>query len=533
MTFLARWMDGDQPWPRGCWPNEAQRLLLQACLLEDDAAATRAWQKWEALVPWDFIDFGSHRLLLLLHDRLRRLGLTSKDQGRLAGVARYYWVQTELRQRQAIAILQLFENAQIPTLLLKGAALNATVYRTGFRAMNDLDVAVRREDAPRAVQLLNEADAAPPKIVSDESFRFGHGTNFSLADGTEIDLHWDFFHSRSLSPDQQQTLWDASLPVKIGPASSQVLCPADQLLHTCEHGVRYNETPPFRWLADAFQIIRAAGSDLDWLRLAAQARECNAVLQVSRSLQWLNENLDLPIPDEALADLDESKMSLADRLEYRVAGQRGLAGQHTFWQTFPEHAFAWYREGRPGSLAKYHCLQHNISQNYGGRWWEFTKLGVLQTASRVKAAVPSIGKVRRFVVSTLPDDEIIGCHEVERSGHRTFRWTSGESSLVVTLPPGQYDVDVHVFPWRDWGSDLASELRVDFNRNGCLVTPVGNRNRVLRFSIQRDMFGSTPQQRLTFRCGSFRDVPEDEKRHLGLPLKAVCFRPRKSGGTES
>ncbi|WP_430454499.1 nucleotidyltransferase domain-containing protein [Rhodopirellula europaea] len=533
MKFLARWMDGEQAWPGGCWPNEAQRLLLQACLLEDDAAATSAWRKWEELVPWDFIDFGSHRLLLLLHDRLRRLGLTSKDQGRLAGVARYYWVQTELRQRQAMGILQLFEKAQIPTLLLKGAALNATVYRTGFRAMNDLDVAVRREDAPRAVQLLNEAGTAPPRNVSEESFRHGHGTNFNLADGTEVDLHWDFFHSRSLSAAQQQSLWDASLPVKIGPASSRVLCPADQLLHTCEHGVRYNETPPFRWLADAFQITRAAGTEMDWQRIASQATEYNAVLQVRRSLQWLNEHLDLPIPDEALANLDDQEVSLANRMEYRVTGQRGLAGQHTFWQTFPEHVFAWHRQGRPGSLTKYHCLQHNISQNHRSRFAEFMKLGMLQTVSRVKAVVPLIRKRQRFVVSTLADDEMIGCHEVERSGHRTFRWTSGESTLVVTLPRGEYDVDVHVFPWRDWESDLASELKIDFNRHGCLVTPVGDRNRVLRFSIQRDMFCPASQQRLTFRCGSFRDVPEEETRHLGLPLQSVCFRPRKCGGTES
>ncbi|WP_236696634.1 nucleotidyltransferase family protein [Rhodopirellula islandica] len=526
-------MDQDQAWPRGCWPNQAQRLLLQACLLEDDAAAIRAWQKWEDLVPWDFIDFGSHRLLLLLHDRLRRLGLASRNQGRLAGVARYYWVQTELRQRQAVAILQLFEKAQIPTLLLKGAALNATVYRTGFRAMNDLDVAVRREDAPQAVQLLNQAEAAPPLNVTEDSFRVGHGTNFSLAEGTEVDLHWDFFHSRSLSPTQQQSLWDASLPVKIGPANSRVLCPADQLLHTCEHGVRYNETPPFRWLADSFQIIRTAGAEMDWQRLAEQAREWNAVLQVRRSLQWLNDHLDVPIPDEALANLDDTKVSLANRLEYRVTGQRGLAGQHTFWQTFPEHVFAWQRQGRPGSLAKYHCLQHNISQNHRTRFTEFTKLGLLQTVSRVKAVVPSIRKRQRFVVSTLADDEIVGCHEVERSGHRTFRWTSGESTLVVTLPRGDYDVDVRVFPWRDWETDLASELRVDFDRNVVLVTAEGNRNRVLRFSIQRDMFGPASQQRLTFRCGRFRGVPEGETRHLGLPLQTVCFRPRSCGGTES
>ncbi|QDT07301.1 hypothetical protein K227x_57280 [Rubripirellula lacrimiformis] len=527
MTFLTRWIDRDRSWPHGCWPNEAQQLLLQACLLEDDAAATDAWRQWEELVPWDFIDSGSHRLLLLLNDRLQRMGQTSKNQGRLTGVARYYWVQTEVKQRQAVPILQQFEAAQIPTLLLKGASLNATVYQTGFRAMNDLDLVVRREDAQQAVQLLNQAGADPPMQVSDETIHVGHGTNFSFPNGAQVDLHWDFFHSRSLTAAQQQSLWDASVPVQIGPANSRVLCAADQLLHTCEHGVRYNESPPFRWLADAHQIIRAAGSSMDWQRLADQARQIDAVLPVQRTLQWLRSHLALPIPDEAIAALESSEVSLSSRLEYRVTGHRGVAGKHTFWQTFPEHVFAWRRQGRQPSLIQYHCLQHNISQDFGATFAELAKIGLLQTASRVRSAAPTIRNVYRYAVATMPDDQIAGFYGVERYRHQIFRWTGRESTLTVSLPRGDYDVQVRLLPWRKWTNDLDADLRVDFSRAVRPVTSDGRDNRFLRFSIQRDMFGPTLHQRLTFRCTRFRDVPESEQRHLGFPLQMVQFRPTK------
>ncbi len=67
-------------WPQGCWPNEVQRLLLEACLLEDQVAAQEAFRAWAGKVDLLFVDNGSHMLLLMLYERFRQWNI---DHARL------------------------------------------------------------------------------------------------------------------------------------------------------------------------------------------------------------------------------------------------------------------------------------------------------------------------------------------------------------------------------------------------------------------------------------------------------------------
>ena len=73
-------------------------------------------------------------------------------------LARTVWLQAHLA-----AFLRACAEAELPVIVLKGAALAETVYpRLGLRDFRDLDILVRPADAPRARVVLESRSAMPP-----------------------------------------------------------------------------------------------------------------------------------------------------------------------------------------------------------------------------------------------------------------------------------------------------------------------------------------------------------------------------------
>ena len=56
------------------WPTATQTMLLSAALAEDAIEALEAWARWRDAVDFENLDYGSHRLLPLLHRNLVRHG---------------------------------------------------------------------------------------------------------------------------------------------------------------------------------------------------------------------------------------------------------------------------------------------------------------------------------------------------------------------------------------------------------------------------------------------------------------------------
>jgi hypothetical protein len=74
------------------------------------------------------------------------------------------------------------------------------------------------------------------------------------------------------------------------------LSAADQLVHICAHGLRWDETPTVRWAADAMAILNGAGSELEWDRVVERSRAWRVTVAVSQALTWLREFLEAPVP---------------------------------------------------------------------------------------------------------------------------------------------------------------------------------------------------------------------------------------------
>ena len=81
------------------WPTPAQELLLGFCLESYSAAAARRWSDWKAKVPLDDLEYASFPLMSMVSMRLTDLGIADPDIGRIKGLHRYQWAQSQVNFR--------------------------------------------------------------------------------------------------------------------------------------------------------------------------------------------------------------------------------------------------------------------------------------------------------------------------------------------------------------------------------------------------------------------------------------------------
>lgn len=304
-----------------CWPTAEQQLLLRACLLEGEAAAN-AWQQWTARVDIEAIDAGTYRLLPLLHKNLERLGLQDKNSSKLKGVHRLTWCRNRLLFHHVQAPLKALNEAGVPVMLLKGAALIDDFYKDrGARPMGDFDILVPTSQATCAIGVLQSAGWRPLRrsleSFSANYFSIMHADAFVNDDGYEIDLHWHLLYE-CCWPEADQDFWQMTGAREFEGATVQTLAPGDLLLHVCTHGVRWNRVPALRWIADAKLILDAARPQIDWNRFIRLARDRELTLVVHGSLGYLDCHLEGNIPRDVLQALASSPVSRPAQLDFQT-----------------------------------------------------------------------------------------------------------------------------------------------------------------------------------------------------------------------
>lgn len=313
----------------GCWPQEAQRLLLKACLLERPKALA-AWERWQSLVDLDAIDPGSVRLLPLLYSRLTGMGVDSPLLARLRGVQRQTWYRNQLLIGKVASLLERLHARGIPTIALKGLALVPHAYgHVALRPMADADLLVPAAQAASAAETLVDAGWTRAHPAHEWPPRFTASRAFAHALGLELDLHVHAMHE-CLEADADDDFWTAAVPLDVGGAPTQALCPADQLLHVITHGFRRSTVPPIRWLADAVVVVRAAGAGLDWSRFVAQARRRRVALMALDGLRFMTAELDVDVPAAVPDRLRRGGVGLEERVEHWARSEPGrlrLAGE--------------------------------------------------------------------------------------------------------------------------------------------------------------------------------------------------------------
>ena len=297
----------DAPSTGGVRPTAEQELLLDA-ILRDGAEATAAWRRWAGSVDFSQLDAGSARLLPLLYRQLAVRGTPAADIEGLRAEYVRTWQTNQFRLRDLRDVVGLLQDAGVPVLLLKGAALLvAYCPDPGLRPMGDCDLLVPYALAPRALSILARAGWKPNGASP-------HAQPLTHEKGFDLDLHWNLFVEES-GPTVDEPFWHAALPAPLGERTVRVLAPADQLLHVCVHGAQWSPTPGVRWVADAAMLL-AARPDLDWDRLIAQAERCRLTLAAGLTLGYLRDRFSVGIPDDVLRRLRTDRISRAERRQF-------------------------------------------------------------------------------------------------------------------------------------------------------------------------------------------------------------------------
>ena len=520
-------------WP-GSLMGESDLRLVRACLLPRGVAEAEylQWREEESLdsQPTPVI-----KLLPILYRRLltwERSDLPEID--RLKGIHRYYWAKTQSLLRHKDQLARHLAESGVPSLLLKGAALNLAYYRTPeIRPMDDFDLLVPGEKGPEAIRLLEEmgwrmVGRIPQSRDDGEFSRYLHALAFrSSRDGALLDLHCHLtqFHLR---PEDDAFFWERSREFSFGEATVRLPSAEDLVFHLIVHLVQYSSSPGLLWPVDVVRILDREGENFDWQKLVAAADHSNMAPPVGRALGFLRDVIGLEdrIPSSVVEELHQRPGSLLQRLELRAA-QRPLPRHSTFFQRLPTNLLSYLRftSGRSPLrrirelgpfLRVVNFYDHSpIRQGLANAQREIrNRNAAIRNWWRNRNRKPRAGDIANY-----PESDLDGFHLCEPFEEGILRWTQSDCVIRFDRPPERYAVTIRLAGVR-LEADLKKSLAIRFNSRRLEPLEVGRRE--IRILLPESAFVHGTLQALHLHCDEM-DTGGVDRRELGLPVLGIDF----------
>ena len=318
------------------------RDALIAAALDEPQRALAAWRR--------LVESGIHdpdnvaaRWLPLVALNIKSLVPDAQSRADLERAAREAWAYNVRHLCATRPVLSQLRANGLDVVLLKGAALGATVYpHPGARLLGDIDILVRPHLWATACDLLTglgwesrTSAEAPESTV--------HAKSFANRSGTMVDLH-RYVLPECVWEGADERAWTRIEPVAAHSVDVLVLGPADQLLHTCVHGIGWSRVHASLWIADAVFLIRAAGHRLSWDVVVEEARQRELSVQVGECLELVRHLGHVDVPRWTLEALRRDRSILqAVECRSKVRPVLGPGGLLTY-------ALAWRRRRRHGPI---------------------------------------------------------------------------------------------------------------------------------------------------------------------------------------
>jgi hypothetical protein len=305
------------------WPTPRQKLLLQAALAEGEESAG-AWRRLPPELDLDEVEPGSYPLLPLLFRRLEEDAGDHPLLPRLKGMYRRTWYVNQLRLDRLLPALVTLQEAGVEPLVISGWELACRYYDDlGLRPVRGLHAFVRPERVEQSLELLRASGWQGELEPSPAALRSRHAAWLADGDGNDFVLHWRPFHEFVSPQGGLDELWAAAIEFPLGDTTARALCPSDELLNVCLSGARSSAWQNLQWLADAVVVLRAAGGEIDWSRVVAQATSRFATLRLRDALVYLRTTVGAPVPPEVLGELERVPVSRRERLAHRAGAWTG------------------------------------------------------------------------------------------------------------------------------------------------------------------------------------------------------------------
>lgn len=305
-------------------PADPYLHLLTLCLpIDDTPLLTCRVAEAAARIPdWNMLPTLAerHNMAPLLYRRLKSAAVEPPPaiQRSLAAQTLRHRLINQVRRRLLGRIAIHFRQAEIPLLVLKGAALAHLLYpEPGLRPMNDLDILVRRQDLEISRQIFREMGfQGNSKEINWSKDRHLPALNQALEGfNISLEVHYCLFQDAHLRPwFGFEDLVEAPLSFTLAEnIHAQTLGYSDMLYHLCQHAL-YNDRglAPLRWIwiADILNFSERFCAQIDWDLLHKRRPAVIHALQLLHFISPLSETLrqqasiDLPAaPAQAGEDL--------------------------------------------------------------------------------------------------------------------------------------------------------------------------------------------------------------------------------------
>lgn len=186
--------------------NSEEKFLLALCGLESsEGQKQEILQLMEEHIDWDrYLKLvNEHGIIALEAYNIRELGFSDRvpegvmnvlDNARMKTLMRNTWQIQQWKE-----VNDILSAAGIKHVLLKGMALEHTVYRSlGLRQMTDTDILVKKDDALRAWNLLQQHGFIP-EIIKSPLYKkiiteIGKHLPTLVKDGYAVEIHNRLFH---------------------------------------------------------------------------------------------------------------------------------------------------------------------------------------------------------------------------------------------------------------------------------------------------------------------------------------------------
>jgi hypothetical protein len=326
--------------------------------LRQGAAKVRDWDEVAA-------EAERHGVAPLLYFHLKAAGvhIPLRAKRQLQGLTVRHRAANQVRLRLLHNILEAYQSAGIPALVLKGAALSQLVYpEPGLRPMSDLDLLVLPSQARRAQQVLADLGfhAPPPNEAVFSHRHFGAATRCVEEILVAVEIHHQLVStyrdnarayvyntlapilgpnarfmnpepgiqrraSRAKALDEAALLGiegslDRRLSFSMGNLTAYTLNYEDTLGYLCWHLTSHVNVWDFGrliWVADAVSFAEHFAAQMDWKRIA---RRFPAALDTLALLHWVT-----PLSDELLG-----------RASIQIGGRpRGIGMEYRGWPRTP------------------------------------------------------------------------------------------------------------------------------------------------------------------------------------------------------
>lgn len=282
-------------------------------------------------IEWDNLinEANAHSITGLLYPALKNIKDNNISKEVIDKLKRYTFneaIGQSNHIKRTAEILSLFNENNIPVIVLKGLVVREYYPKPDLRTMCDSDVIIHKNDLEKVRKLLLEKG-----FVEEEDA--GHHIAF-LNNSFNLEVHWTLANESFRKGQEcfQERIWDDAMKIKVGGVDTLSLSLEDLALHLCAHMASHMAISGFgvRQLADLVLLVEHKGNEIDWDEFKDKAKKSGLTQFSTGMFKVCNYLFDMEIPKQlniknSRNDEEIIKLVVNDIFTGGVYGQRDLS----------------------------------------------------------------------------------------------------------------------------------------------------------------------------------------------------------------